>query len=505
MFKSNITQTPFTTDAANGYFQNITGSSFGVDCSFLSTLRALLAPRMKDDEKIHLYFDSSNYNVRSVDSLGTERTVRSICCNYNIMYSTDMMLVHNLYSDQEGNHACLNAIESKFTTVYEGYHRLEKVKAFYRKSFNVDCYVNPDLKNVIVFAEKLDTKKIHYLQVSIMAMLPWYFDPKAGISEEEMALVYSLRETKPDKYNQCIAKMAEKYDFRAAKIRKLLDGFETIYERKECEKIKDEIFGIDRRIEDINESIGEYFKRRNDACIRLMGLEKKIADGFESEMMEYFLCNSRLVLDQVDGTNMYFSVKDYLEYFDSEMAERTIGNKQSFVYEYGLSRRGSNGAEKAKKLMTEIFVSENPRLKIRFCASYMFNLNGNVRAMQNSDFGYEFAGYMPNPHIDRFQCMGNYQQVINTLLMKRDYIGAVEQCIASCKSLNWGDHTVMCEFMRNFWSGNARSSRCIELPDGSVVTPVEAIRWLEEQDKPAETEGAESEEKKEETKNEQGD
>lgn len=88
---------------------------------------------------------------------------------------------------------------------------------------------------------------------------------------------------------------------------------------------------------------------------------------------------------------------------------------------------------------------------------------------------------MPNTHIDRYHCMGNYSRTINELLRKRNYIGALEQCIASCKSLNFGDSAVMGEFMRTMWSNNT-VSRCIELPDGRVVKPNEAIRWLDEQE-----------------------
>lgn len=119
---------------------------------------------------------------------------------------------------------CLSAIESNFTTEYSGYHRLEKVQMFYRKSFAVDCYINPELKSVIVFVDGMDNKKMHYLQVSILAMLPWYFDPEKGMTEDEMALVYSLRETSPEKYNECLVKMAEQYDFKTARIRQLLAG-----------------------------------------------------------------------------------------------------------------------------------------------------------------------------------------------------------------------------------------------------------------------------------------
>ena len=66
MFKTSITATPLTTDAANSYFQNITGDKFGNDDSFLATLRALVAPRIKDEESIHLIFGSSSYDTNAI-------------------------------------------------------------------------------------------------------------------------------------------------------------------------------------------------------------------------------------------------------------------------------------------------------------------------------------------------------------------------------------------------------------------------------------------------------
>lgn len=501
MFKANITQTPFTTDAANTYFQNITGSAFGYDISFLATLRALLAPRVGEEDHINLVFGSSNYTAGNLRGVSEEKAVSAICSNYYLSRS-GQLIIHSLKSNQEGNEFSFNVIEKKFTTVYDGYHRHEKLKTFYRKSFNLDCYINPELKSTIVFVENLDNKKMHYLQVSILAMLPWYLDPEVGLSEEELELAYSMRETSPDKYNRCLAKMVEKYDFRSARIRQMLGDFETRYEKMECDRVRNEISSYDAKISELNNSIGDYLRHRNESCIRLMGLEAKIAEGGDSEIMEYFLCNRRLVLERVTNTDMYFSVKDYLEYFDSDMAERIIRNRNSFVYYYGLSQRGEEGAEKAKKLLTEIFVSENPRLKIRFCAAYRFNLNGSVEGIRGHDFGFEFDGYMPNTHINGYACMGNYQRTINDMLRKRNYIAAVEQCVASCKSLNWGDSTVMESFMNTFWGG----AKCIELPDGSVVKAEQAIQWLEEQDKPAE-EAKENGEKaeKEETVDEQAD
>lgn len=504
MFKSSVTQTPFTTDAANAYFTNITGGSFGYDCTFLATLRALLAPRVHEGESINLIFGSSSLTSSQVGSNSVGTVVAAICNDY-YLGAPGQIVIHSFKSDQASNMACFKVIESNFTSIYEGYHQLNKLQAFYRKSFNVDCYIDPELKSVIVFVDNMDNKKMHYLQVAILAMLPWYFDPAKGTNEDEMALIYSLRETSPDKYNECLSKMAAQYDFKTARIRQLLNGFETRCERMECNKVRDEITRIDANIDNYNRQIGEYLKQRNDRCIRLMGLEAKIAnneDG-DSEIMEYFIRNPNLVLEDVSDSDMRFCTKGYLEYFDPDMAERVILNKRSFAYEYGFASRAQN-AEKVQRLLSEIFLEDNPRLRIRFCAAYCFNLNGNVQALSGHDFGYECTGYMPNPHIDEFSCMGDYSRAINSLLQRRDYIGALEQCIASGKSLNWGDSPVMERFMRKFWAADG-AFRCIELPDGKVVNAKEAIQWLEEQDKPTETEAMPVEEAKEETKDEQTD
>lgn len=494
VFKTSITSTPFTSEAANSFFQNITGSYFGNDCSFLSTLRALVAPRIKEDESVYLTFGSTNYDGNTIRNVPAERAVSAICSSYQ-MNASGALIVHSFNADQNSNLACMQIVEDKFTSIYPEYHRLDKVKAFYRKSFNVDCYINPDKKSVIVFVDNLDVKKMHYLQVSILAFMPWYLNQDDGLTEDELALMQSLRETNSANYEKYIAKLAEGYDFRTARIRQLLGDFETRYERIECDTVRNEIQSIDMEIQRLNDSIGAYLSRRNDKCIRLLGLEQRIAEGGgDSEIMDYFLCNNRLVLSHVSNTDMYFSVKDYLEYFDRDMAERAINNRSSYVYRPdGGNGHNAAASEKMQKLMQEIFVSENPRLRIRFCAAYRFDLNGSVSA-QTGDFSdYTFDGYMPNTHIDRYHCMGNYSRTINELLRKRNYIGALEQCIASCKSLNFGDSAVMGEFMRTMWSNNT-VSRCIELPDGRVVKPNEAIRWLDEQEaKDEQTEEAQNE------------
>jgi hypothetical protein len=133
-----------------------------------------------------------------------------------------------------------------------------------------------------------------------------------------------------------------------------------------------------------------------------------------------------------------------------------------------------------EKLLTAIFIDQT--LKIRFCAAYYFDLNGSVGAQYHHRFPSSFSGYKPNPHIDEFECMGNYKRTINEALTRRDYITALEQCVASAKSLNLHDSAVIGRFIGHFCQNGGSSYKAIELPDGRIVSPKEAIKWIEEQE-----------------------
>lgn len=485
MFKTTISDTPFTSDIASSYFSNITGDPILGDVSFLATLRALLAPRIKAEDTIRLVYTTSRYSKSEINGASVNQCVDAITSDMRLTRdgSQGLFVVHNFRSDQESNLANMKAIEAGFTDRYSGYSRLEKMTAFFKKSFPVLCYVNPERRNVVMFVESLDIKKMHYLQMSVLPALPWYFNPEVGISEDEMALIQSLRETTSTKYLECLEKLAKQYDFRTTRIRQMLAGFETRYEQRECEQVKGNIQNTDNEIERYNNQIGVLIRKRNDLCIRLLGLEQKIAEGCEdSDIMDYFLCNSKLYLEEVNDSDMYFSVKDYVSYFDKDAVERVLNNKTSYIYcnDHG-NPYTSIDPERMVKLIKAVFIDET--LKIKFCAAYRFSLNGSVSAMGDHSFpASEFSECMPNPHINQYRCMGGYQQIINDLLRQNDYIGALEQCIASCKSLNFCDSAVMRAFMRQMYGSSGTNSRCIELPDGSVVKPLAAIKWLEEQE-----------------------
>lgn len=478
MFKAIINSTPLTSDVANDFFQNVFGNYYDGDASFVATLRALVAPRMQEGETLCLLLSESSYLKSQISCYETDRMIRGICDPNGVDNGT--ILIHNFANrNQSDNYANLELMKSAFCQTYPGWIRLDKVTEFFRKTFYVLCFVNSSTKQVVIFTDNMDIRRFHYLQCSIFAFMPWYFDPKKGVSQEEMELIQSLREKTSEKYEDCIAKFAAKYDFRAAKIRKLLTGFETKYERQECNRVEGVIQNCINEIGSLSRQISEYLGLKRDYEIKLLGLENRIAsNNGESEIMDYFLSNDRFVLCNVDDDTMTFIVKDYLTFFDDEMAMSVIDNQSSYIYlPDGRDCSDIIPEDDMRMFMTAIV---EQRIRIKFCAAYEFTFGRRVRALSNFSYGSECRDCTPNPHIDRYSCMGNYERTINTLLTENNYIMALEQCAASCKSLNFGDSPVMKEFMSRLYgiSDHRVNVKCVELPDGKIVTPKEAIEYL---------------------------
>ena len=254
-----------------------------------------------------------------------------------------------------------------------------------------------------------------------------------------------------------------------------------VIERIEAERLKSRIMDIISSIDNLEEEISRYLSDKREADTMLLGIETKIAqeqENEDSEIMQYFLCNKKLQLNTVNDSIMTFSCEDYLTYFDEEMAKSMIDNPRSYVYvPNGRACNNYIKAEDMKRLMYAIFIDQT--LRIKFCAAYQFELGRRVRALSGFDYDSNFKNCMPNPHTDHYSCMGNYEREITNRIRENDYIGAIEQAIASCKSLNFGDSTVMKRFIEQMYGLDGYTHNvCVELPDGKFVTPKEAAEFL---------------------------
>lgn len=477
MFKNEISSTPLMNEPANTLMANISGDRFMGDCSFVSTLRALLFNRMPKEDRINFRISRSDYSSGDVEHTSKRDMVRNICNHNNQIGQQGGFALHYFNSmTQKANQDCFALVVAEFENTYPGYKKLEKITEFYRKAFPVACFINTELKSIALFVEQMDYRRFHYLQCAIFPMVPWYFDPKAGVSEPEMNLVKSLMENTPDAYRDCIAKLCDLFDFRSEVIKQKLNGFELRFIRDALASSEGQYHDITNRIADFNNRLCEELSKLNDLNFRIAGMRQKLEEGNgdDSEIMDYFLRNKNLVLIDSVGARVDFIVRAKLEYYDPDMAESAINNKHSLLY----TRGGGHGAADREKLYRAIFVDN--QIHVNVCAAFQLSIGGGVNTRGHYAFGEEFNNCMPHPHIDEYNCMGDYVRIVNDLMQRHDYIMALEQCIASARSLNFADSTVLGHFVSVLFGGGDHA-RCLELPDGRIVNPTDAIKWLNEQ------------------------
>lgn len=490
MFSPRIEHSPFTSGEADKFFgEQIYEINSGADESFLSTLRALLYRRLREvKHTIGVKYSRSSYSADDVSNVGIGRLM-SYMIGGNFTDANDTIFVHNIDGAAPDRNASLKIIREKFLSYYSdyGFEQLQKVTDFFRRSFEVMCFVHPEHRTVVLIVDRLTMRKLHAVQSAIFAFLPWYFDPAQGVTEDEMALIQALQEKTPDKYIEVINRMFSKCDIRAEIIKSKLHGFESKYEERRINEIRNDIDSYNANIDNALSKIAEYSKHVSVMQLTLNALQEKV-DNPTDEVMDYFLHNKNLVLDSVRNTSLEFAVKTYLVYFDEEYARKIIDRDGSTIYRY-VDGSGMTHSD-YRMLMEAIFLDQI--LRIKMCAKFRIKLGESVRALGGKTYPEsEYGEYTPNPHLHHHECLGNNREPLARCIKDYNIIGAIEQCCAAASGLNLTDGAVLGEFMNTLCRNrNGINSRCIELPDGKVVKPKEAIAWLKENNAVQEVESA---------------
>lgn len=491
MFKERITSTPFTTEPGESFFSPlIPFAQYSNDVSFISSIRALVYPRLKENERLDMSFSFSTNGNPTATNLTAVNIASVMGLSIDYFREREYSLkIHNFSHYEENvNETWIDKVNEVFEDEFPGWKRIPKVSDFYRGAkFNVSCFINPELKSTIVFVCSMDIRRMHLLQTGIKVFCPWFF-VDSEISDDETHLVGSLTSTKTskDEYVKWINRLADAYDFRTMFIRSSLKGFESIQEQRACDNMEERIRGLINDINRYNNSIASLLGQKRDLEIKVLGLKTKITQSKESdsELMQYFLDTDCLYLKKVDGLSIEFYVKNWLSFFPEDQTEDLIDDDYSYIYNpHGESRNHIIPVEDMRKLLTAIFIDRT--LKVQMCGFYRFDATGNVSVFSDHFYGDEFNDCIPNPHLQIHSCLGGNSSTINARLLEGDYIGAVAQCIQATGSLNTMETVTMQPFMT--WLYGERSygingNRCIGLPTGEIVTPKEAIEYLKKEE-----------------------
>lgn len=482
MFNKKIRDTTLTREIVDDYLP-IKGDRFGGDESFVATLRALLHERSQGEEVVlYIYSD-----VWTPDLIVTD-------------YPRPEDLFEFLHSTPSGDKSSIKVIgvtgrqanidkvlsmyddpENGFFATYPEYPEAEDLRAFVRNRarLNARFYVGKSGRETIIVCENLNLPAYHLLQSLVPRLLPQFF-AEAPLDADELALLEALTLRTATEYERCLSKLAERLDLREFTIKRIIGDFEKAGRREEICRTQQKIARYKKEVADLRERYCSYLWQIDDLNVQLSGQETALnsaSDG--SELIDYFVHNRHITPLRVSGRVLVIAVKTFLESFDPEQFRTYSQNSHSFLYE-GYECGGRFADIKNREKMLNAIFSDESTLKVKICSNYSLDLRGSGSCSLQFHYDDEFSDYLPNPHIHYFACLGNYAMYIDQALQNGDIIGAIEQCVASAKSLNLAESPTVRRFLNDMF--NSRRN-IIRLPDGKDVTPEEALDYLDDLEK----------------------
>lgn len=458
MFDDLISSTPFTSmgvaDIGSGLRYNAAANSLA-DKSLKSTLEALFVRRQDLIKEEYAIW----YDVK----LDSKKTV----CN------TGMYI--GWYEDVD------KAVEG-FVKNNPDYTEEEKIRAFFQLSYPIRCLIKEETKTSILFLPApYSRKKLHYAQMSIPIALPWFFGEDVGIplNDSETELVLSLAVKTPEAYINSLHKIFDEAGMYDKWIQSGLSKFLLGGQKTAKESLISQRDRAYYNIKEYEDAIKAKLSSIRSLDERIMGIDQSIADieGGETNKQnaDFFRsAKDNVELLEVDEDSVEIMCKGYLDVFDPDAASRVIKNKTSCIY--GDAHFPPTQKEDVNRLLTEVFLTAKPKIKIQVRAQYEITQRGvspyNVGDSRKSSYG------VYNAHIGKYGCMGGYTQEIDRSIKEGvNLIELVSICNMSTRNINWMDTTVAPGFIRDIWD-----TKCCELPDGQVLTGEDAAKWLNTKD-----------------------
>ena len=495
MFNKNLGTCPLTDDSSNSFFTNIVGYGewhFKRDYTFLALTRALLLKRLKpEDGEFRVKIRIANYSSRILSSHDPERIFDAMVDNCSLERSITLCYVT---SEQEAAARLFDMLDHSgrgFAAHYR-YREAADLRQFVgQHHINARFYFSDENKSTVIIVDQMELRSYHFLTSLMPRYIKWYLQEQP-LDEEEIQLCKSLTDRYPLKFEKMITEFCSRIDFRTHRIKRMVGDFEKRSRRRQLQNAEREVDDAKSRVENNMAQYMELIRHLDQKRIAFEGIKQMINSASDSsELVEFFIRNKYINPTEANDRRLGVIIHSYLDVFDPEMARRMIGRDSSVMLSgYGISDNNSifRPLENRRKFLTALF-SDEPLFKIRTCAHFRIELNGEV--IPSRDYSYPIDQYkdmMPNPHLDRYECLGQNRDMMRKRLLAGDTVGCLMQCVASTKCLNMADTTVVGYFMSKLFHSTAK---VIELPDKTCVTCVQAFEWMLNQEKateePAET------------------
>lgn len=479
MFRDSVQRgsTPLNDTIGNDYYGRITGDQVSGDDSFLVVLRALIFPRIGEEDVIKFSFTHSSYSASSME----DHPIDEIIDPGQIRQNTVRLHAFSRGGSPEDNAAYMEAADELFSKA-KAWEKLTRPTEYFARSMKLLVYVDPKKKRVVLLVDSANLQKIHMLEAGMLSFFPWYFDITKGYTANEKKLCESLIKTTSEEFYEAVSAIAEETNFRLKYQIKALNEIETRFDRETLDQAQGQIEEYQREIDRMYRSVSDYMAQQYELQLKILGIETKLASGASGELGDYFMANKSLKFLGADN-GIEFAVVGYMSYWDTDLADTVINNLSSSLYN-GAEGSSPVSKEDLQKFYKAVFLDQT--IKWRCCAAFIIRPGRTLERPHPYSFGKEFGTYMPNTHIDRYGCIGTNESEIDRAISRHDYITALEQCVASTLSFNFADSAVSRAFSnllcRSSYDGYTPNKKGFELPDGTVTDPAGAIEWLKKQE-----------------------
>ena len=351
------------------------------------------------------------------------------------------------------------------------------------QKIDIKMYINNEKKITLVVGSDLYISYFHLTQAFMRRLLPWWFEDKPA-TDKEIEFIKTLTGKDYVAYMDSINEIyEEKCDFEELKIEKFLTGFETVQFKKQKRSIEDSLAAKRHDQASYAEAYARLSKEMRELTTRLFGVNEQIRLGIEgsenSEIKELFLSMKelRLISANNDGV-ITFVVKTKLSNYDEEVARACIDNTHGYLYG---NIPGDVSTEDAKLLFEKIFIEK--KIKINTIAAYQMESYGVGRGLPTTSVELsckEATMYMPNPHIQEFQCLGSYKQSFAEMLGKGEITCAIVEAVKSAQNFNFADESVAKNLFSEKYIFNDKYT-AFEMPDGQLMNARKAIEILKKE------------------------
>lgn len=257
------------------------------------------------------------------------------------------------------------------------------------------------------------------------------------------------------------------------KIRAGLAGFESRGIESRINVLRKTVEQKRREIQTELETLGRLNASFADTTRTLSALQNHFDTQCDTnELMNFFLSSKSLELVEVKDNRITFVVKTFLAQYDDDYFADMVSNYDTILYDYVREQDLVDFGN----LLRAIF--ETNEIKLKTWASFTIDSEGTF-SFPHKTGSISVTGYIPHPHLEKFSCDGDNGRIIVQRLGEQDFVGAVSQCIAATTNLNFYDSTVVDNLFDTYL--NLRTdAEFLELPDGRIVSPKEAVKWIKE-------------------------